>query len=90
MATTSTSANPYTNGRLVVDEDMAFDILDMIENWRVMTLIMRASLIDLDHKEAATDLTTRLNRLRFLRKRIEKLCAEKGWGEALDRSSITE
>jgi hypothetical protein len=80
--TTSTSPDPvYTNGRLIVDEDMAFDIIEMIENRRVLTLIIRADLKANGYDDAAKYLTGRLNRLRHLAKRVHSLMAEKGWGE---------
>ena len=80
--TISTSADPvYTNGRLVVDEDMAFDIMEMTENRRVLTLIIRSDLRANGYEDAAKHLTGRLNRLRHLSKRVTSLMAEKNWGE---------
>ena len=81
--TTSTSDRRFDNGRLIVDEDMAFDLLEMIENRRVLTLIIRADLRDAGFTEAAEHLTRRLNRLRYLRKRLDYLVADKGWGVPL-------
>jgi hypothetical protein len=83
--TLSTSPDQvYTNGRLVVDEDMAFDILEMIENRRVLTLIIRADLRVAGYTDAAKHLTDRLNRLRHLTKRVNALILEKGWGDLPD------
>jgi hypothetical protein len=79
---TSTSPEPvYTNGRLVVDEDMAFDIIEMIENRRVLTLIIRADLRASGFEDAAQHLTERLSRLRHLSKRVNALILEKNWGD---------
>ena len=85
---TSTSPDTvYTNGRLVVDEDMAYDILEMIENRRVLTLIIRADLRAAGYDDAAKHLTERLNRLRHLSKRINALILEKDWGDPQDNHS---
>ena len=85
-STSGRTSTEYTNGRLVVDEDMAFDLLELLEHRRVTLLLIRADLRDEGLTSAADHITKRLGRLRRIAKRIERLCEEKDWGTYTDRT----
>lgn len=84
-STSGRTSTEYTNGRLVVDEDMAFDLLELLENRRVTLLLIRADLRDEGLPNAADHITKRLGRIRRITKRIERLCEEKDWGSYIDK-----
>lgn len=84
---TSTSATPdrvYTNGRLIVDEEMAFDLEALLRLERLRLLDLRAEMADAGIGDGVTFYDKRLARLRRLRKRLDALMTEKDWGVVED------
>lgn len=64
----------FTNGRLIIDEGMANDLLAMTAAWRSMLLAgRRVASEETDFFDEA------LSRCQTLRRRLEDLVAEKGW-----------
>lgn len=81
MVMTSSSPEPvYTNGRLRIDADMAFDILDAVKQLQARFVVTRAECRDEGLLEAAGYYDERLKRLDRLRRRVNALVVEKDWG----------
>lgn len=84
---TSTSATPdpvYTNGRLVVDEEMAFDLESLLRLERLRLLEVRGEMADAGVQDGVALYDKRLLRLKRLRKRLTALMEEKDWGVTED------
>lgn len=84
MTMTSISPTPeprYTNGRLVVSEQEAYDIDEAIADLRIRLVKARGELLDeFGPGEAVRFYDDRLRRLKRIRKRLERLSDEKEWG----------
>lgn len=82
MTASTSTDREYTNGRLILTEEMAFDILEAVEAKRVQTLLLRAELREQGLDDATAYLTQRLRRWRRISSRILRLADEKEWGDA--------
>ncbi len=81
---TLTSGEPpvYSNGRLILDEEMALDLESLLRLERIRLLESRSDLIaaGLAGTPAVKHFDERLTRLKKLRKRLDALMEEKSWG----------
>lgn len=69
-------------GRLIVDSDMAWDLLDMFALSRIHYLTARHDLEGEGGLQPAVEFYDgKLKRLHYLRKRVKSLILEKEWGD---------
>lgn len=85
MTSTSTD-HEYTNGRLILGQDDAFDLLDAMRGERLRLLVARGEMADERNTAAVAFYDQRLKRLQRVRRRIVRLVIEKEWGTVEDEA----